>query len=380
MSIKCSNMMYTQQTAQLPRPPDEIFDRLLKAGVDKVAMITHDKDVNTAEHIHIMMSSQNARHITSIANIIGDKPQYVEHWKGSANNGFSYLIHQTDNSKHKFQYDESEVTANFDFPALMRRTRAKVKKQNEDDKIKNLLDSFKAGYVTKEEVEDTLTGSEYGSLKSRIENIYVYRMQEEAKQWRKEALEQGKTIKLIWIFGKAGTGKSRLAKAYAKKLKCSYYITKTSRDLFQSYKGEHTIIIDDIRSGNLQYEDLLSLTDPFGIENGVYAPCRYHDKPVMADTFIVTSPLSPYIFYKRTVCASDERVDGFDQIERRINLILYMDMDSIIPATYTKCTDDIRYETFNLVLDDANKKDNPYSSANAVPIIDSQQLFNDMTS
>lgn len=80
-----------------------------------------------------------------------------------------------------------------------------------------LLDMLYIGAVTKHEVERQSTGSLYARYRCQIEDIWAKRLQNLAAEWREEMVTQGKKIQVIWIFGPAGTGKTRLAKQQADK-------------------------------------------------------------------------------------------------------------------------------------------------------------------
>ena len=371
--MKSRNMMYTQFESYLPRPIDEIYNSLIQEGAERIAWVKHDKDINTDVNYHVMMTFKNARYINHIAKIIGDKPQYIEcKAHKTANDGFSYLIHRTESSRHKHQYNENEVIANFDYPALMRKIEKQMEKNTKKTKVNILLDAFRDGNISKGELTQQLKGSQYGGLKHQIDNIEALIMEEEAEEWRQKAMAEGKTVNVIWIYGMAGSGKSRLAQDYAKKQNRPYYITGSSRDMFQSYRGEHTVIIDDLRAGSINYEDFLKLTDPYAITHGTYAPSRYFDKPLAVDLVIITSPLAPENFYRESVDELSRKVDRFDQLIRRLQLVMYM---------YKKYITQAEYNEFGVhVFDDANRRDNPYVSTNNLPVTDSKALFDDMLS
>ena len=137
------------------------------------------------------------------------------------------------------------MTANFDYAALVQEeipaeiARAKGERGG---RVKDLLDGLMAGVYTKEEVEQQLSGSQYGRYRRQIEDIWAKRLQNLAAQWRKEKREQGGQVKTIWIYGTTGTGKTSLAKDYAKKVGQEYFVSGSSRDPFQGYAGEHTVI------------------------------------------------------------------------------------------------------------------------------------------
>ena len=108
--IKCKNMMYEQQLKYLPTSNMEnLFDCIKdKIQPEKVAVVLHDKDINkdgnpVEAHIHAMMSFKNARSINHIANLLNDKPEHIEAWKGNSNNGYAYLTHKRQQVKISIQ-------------------------------------------------------------------------------------------------------------------------------------------------------------------------------------------------------------------------------------------------------------------------------------
>ena len=161
--------------------------------------------------------------------------------------------------------------------------------------IDELLNALYSGVLSKEDVEKHLTGAQYGRYRRQIEDVWAKRLRNLADEWRAEMAAQNRRIKVIWIYGPAGAGKTSLARAYAEQIGQSYYISGSSRDPFERYAGEHTLILDELRPNVIPYQDLLRLTDPFGAQ--VMAPARYHDRVLACDTIIITSPYDPIKFY-----------------------------------------------------------------------------------
>ena len=356
---RAKNMMYTQQIRHLPaKTVEQLTALLIKMAPKKYAMILHDSDVDehgksVEDHVHVMMSFENARSINSVAKELGDKPQSIEMWKGKAENGYSYLIHATTGAISKRQYSPAEVTANFDYQDEMRKITEEVEKSRQKANGKILLNSLYEGKITKEGMEKLLSGSQYGNMKRQIEDVWSKRLQFQAAEWREEMKKSGKQINVIWISGKAGTGKTSLARKYAEKSNRPYFITGSSRDIFQNYSGEHTMIIDEFRADMIKYPDLLRILDPFGSQ--VMAPSRYNDKPLACDLIIITSPYDPVEFYKQLFRQAPVNcVDSLEQLLRRITLTIKMDVSHIRAVEY-----DREAKTYRTI--DNAEKENHYS-------------------
>ena len=366
-SLKSTNMMYVQQLAHLPAQDLDTLKGIVEQKVQpkRYAMILHNQETDKEGNprppdIHVMMTFDNARHLDAVAKILGDKPQYLEAWDSNHENGYAYLVHATKKAREegKHQYDPSEVIANFDYPSFLVQVQTKAANtaQPKDLSAKNLLDALYAGVLPKEEVERRMTGSQLAYYKRQIDTVWQKVLENQAAEWRKEMIAQGRQVTVIWLYGTSGTGKTRFAKAIAKKTEQPYYVSGSSRDIFQSYAGEHTIILDELRPCVMAYQDLLRILDPYGLSSNVMAPARYSDKPLVADLIIVTSPFSPYAFWSKQFGGPEgqalAQTDGFDQLNRRISLTMEM-----------------QNATINLmVYDDANRnytmwrsRSNPYS-------------------
>ncbi len=384
--IKCKNMMYVQQTTSMSAKTKEDLAKLVKEKLKpkKSALILHDKDIDEngnpeADHIHLMLSFENARYIDSIAKILKDKPQYIEKWDGLAENGFAYLVHATESANDKYQYNPNEVIANFDYVQELKKITKAVTNAANNSKSSTLLDSFYAGVISRDEAEKSMTGTQYGKFSRQLDAIENKRMQEEAQAWIKQKIEEHSTVKTIWLFGTEGTGKTSLARQLAENKGDKPFITGSSRDIFQGYKGEHTIILEELRPFNFNYEDFLRITDPYGFYNQVMLPSRYKDKMLACDLIIITSPYDPWNYYdqqfhvstsQKDGCVNPAILDNFGQLKRRISLTIYADLD------YTYATQfDSAIHQYEVI--DGSEKPNPYSSKQRpASIIDPLDLYN----
>lgn len=377
-------MMYEQQVKYSPyKTVQELYDAVKnKVNPKEFAVILHDKDVDDAgnikePHLHSMMRFQNGRSINSIAKLLGDKPQYIESWNNKVNNGFAYLVHRTESAKSKYQYDPSSVIANFDYPAKLETIAKQVLKADSKEKTDTLLDDLYDGTLKREEVEERMTGSQYGKNCRKIEDISAKRLQQEALEFNRKRIASGQPLTVVWIYGVTGTGKTSFAKDIVKKKNRPYFISGSTRDIFQKYNAEHSIILDEFRPNLIAYPDLLRILDPFAEE--VMAPARYHDKYLATDIIIITSPYSPIEYYQKVFPPKKnedkqekENVDTFGQLKRRISITFCMDYDYIYLAEYDG---DSEYFT-----DDNYKTNNPYSTiARTTTLPDAKDLFEELT-
>lgn len=187
--------------------------------------------------------------------------------------------------------------------------------------------------MTREDVEKQLSGSQYAKHHKKIDDVCAKRMQDVAKQRNAERKAKSEKIKVIWIFGPAGTGKTRFAKEQAAKQDEHYYITGSSRDPFQRYNCEDIIIYDEARPGDIAFSDLLKLLDPYGED--VAAPSRYYDKAICAGTFYITSPYSPLDYYKKLMGDNwGLQTDKYEQLLRRLSLVIQITEESIQAVRY----------------------------------------------
>ena len=335
------NMMLAQQIQYL-KPPLDTLDKLLakvgKIGAERYAGILHDKDIGEEDHIHLFMHFKNSRDIKAVAKALNIAPQYIESWDNGISNGFAYLIHRTKNAENDYQYNATEVTANFDYINWVEKFEAKHQRKNkiasQRNEIEHLLDCLYVGILTREEVEKQLSGCEYAKSHKKIEDVWAKRLQNIAEERMKQRKVEGQQVEVIWIYGEAGTGKTRFAKEQAAKHDSAYFITGSTRDPFQRYSGEDVIIYDEARPRDIPFSDLLKLLDPYGED--VSAPSRYYDKAICAALYYITTPFSPLDFYQEIMGAGwKTQKDGFDQLLRRLSLIIHMTTDRIEAVEYS---------------------------------------------
>jgi hypothetical protein len=338
---KVRNFMYEQQVSYLPNKmtPDEIYDFVEQTLKPKrIASILHDKDmkddnITPAEaHIHMMLQFENARSVNQVAKDIGDKPERLQIWKNNVENGFSYLIHATDNSRHKHQYSCDEVRANFDYPAFIQNVAQKVKKIEgiaSANKINGMLDLIATGEMTLAEAKAKLTGSQYAKVSEKIKKAHELYLDRCAEKLHQEMVENDELVEVHWLYGESETGKSYIAEKLAKE-SGAYYKTSTTTDPFQFYQGESIIILDELRPEVVPYSELLTLLNPFS-RGKVAVSSRYFNKSIACKVVYITTPYSPTSFYHQYRLNTS---DKGEQLFRRLSSVLKFDMNWIYRMEY----------------------------------------------
>lgn len=307
------------------------------------AWIIHDKDVNDngqliEPHVHIALKFANPRSIANIGKAFQIETQYVEVWSGTFNNALSYLTHRTDKAMDKYQYELSDVhtSDNFDYITAIENIMAGVSRSSEatDNAVINeALDNIKAGTITSElDLYHQLPGHLYSRYHTVINTAFTMKAKDDADKWRQAKIESGESIKVLWFYGAAGLGKSRLAKILAAQFSKDgrYFKTGSSKDPFQGYSGESSVIMDELRPRqSMTYSDLLTILDPFDVTSR--APARFKDPNLVADYFIVTSPFDPKTFFEGM---KTDEIDKFDQLLRRISKTFYVTVDYVFDVQF----------------------------------------------
>ena len=131
---------------------------------------------------------------------------------------------------------------------------------------------------------------------------------------------------VIWIWGAAGLGKTELAKYLAKMTygDYDYFLSDSGANPFDNYGDQPCIILDDVGSDNLNSKVVLKLFDPY---NKCFTKARYFNRAIDADLIIVTSSISPEVFWSK--CRDEYDVSGsWEQLLRRLTGGVYHFLDT----------------------------------------------------
>lgn len=337
-------IMYVQQLDHLPFENLEALDTRIKQldYLKRYAWIVHDKDVaedgsKVSPHVHVTFEFSKPIPLNKLARALNnEKPNYFQKMtrrgqsaQASATNAFRYLVHRTKKAQGKYQYDPKGVHANFRYAEFLEKTKPKENKRAVDNqKINELLALFAKGQISKEQLIYEIykiDPLQAGSRMKQIEKLDEVRNVVKGHEWKQRHREKV----VLWFYGSAGTGKTSEAKhILGKKFDEGYFVSGGDRDLFESYSNQHGILLDDLRSTSMAYDEILRMLDPYNLE--VEVGSRYHNKQIQGEIYIITCPLSPYKFYKgmQEVQGLDLE-DSYDQLGRRINMVVHFSKGKI---------------------------------------------------
>lgn len=322
------------------------FDACAKStGAAEFMWLVHDKDTYTEEdlkaleskglemtayhlgdpknpHVHAFMRFKSPITLPKIAKAFGVPEQNVQLWKGrnSWNNALSYLTHRTAGAEEKFQYDPSEVHANFDYvqklafvSQAVAASSANALMKQAEKKFEDLKTLYKTGEISFAELKRRFSADpEVMDLAaSEKRNLDALQDLVEGEEVRKFFEDFKQPLRLIWLYGETGCGKSLaarcMAERFAKKrfpdeppLDNSYQVLGSSRGTFEGYTSSvHCAVLDDFRpSRSFSFDDLLRNFDPHR-SAPTSLPARYHDRQLAAGIVIITSRYDPAEFSYR---------------------------------------------------------------------------------
>ncbi|MDT2829021.1 Rep family protein, partial [Enterococcus viikkiensis] len=289
-------------------------------------------------HVHMMLEFQKSVRLTTIARNLNDQENYLQIFSrrgtnADAQNGYAYLIHFTANAKNKYQYNINEVRANFDFDAYISNLEFGISKK---DILNKLRDNQITAIDAKKLIADSFGADVLAIYSKKIETIDNYRSENEYQAWKFEMREQKKAKKIIWLYGKSGTGKSLIAEKLSSSNELPYFKTGGSNDLFQGYNGEHLLILDELRPEHISFNDLLKIIDPYNFDSTTLA--RYKNAKLQAEIIVVTSPYSPQEFYINYGLKINTEIDKFKQLDRRISLTIEVTENNLIEKKFNEDT------------------------------------------
>lgn len=280
------------------------------------AFIIHNKDCDENKkriepHIHLVLKFKNPQSLNRLAEKLDVEPQYITKWDGRINNAYSYLLHETEEAIKKYHYKSSEVHASFNFAAKI----ASIRASDHLISIKEGEEKYANGEITLDQLRFQVSTYDFALHLSEIKSITKELEFRKHEKWVKNAMKNNLKLIVHWFWGEAGTGKTTQADEETAGKDVARL--GASNDYFQNYSGEKIIIINDLRPNEFRWSDLLTMLDPYQYDK--QGPRRYRNTYLNLEEIYITTPYSPYEFYKKMNSIDDRTIDTFKQLSRRIS-------------------------------------------------------------
>lgn len=256
------------------------------------AYILHDKD-DTRPHYHIYVNFGNSGvpH-EMVAGWFQVPPNLVNKVKGRKADVLLYLIHGQESQKHKYQYSPEEVVSNFSW-------------EIEVQQAKIIGDFKNYSYAQQLQYIDTLPISEKPRYYNQLERLWKMHCQ-------LMTLNTDRKVDVIFVCGRAGTGKTYYAKKLFTSLNYDFCVSSSANDPMQDYMGQKGFLFDDLRDEVFDLPDLLKVLDN---NTGSSTRSRFTNKVFNGDLIIITSSVPLVYWYKKYL---HNKTDTLDQLYRRI--------------------------------------------------------------
>lgn len=288
-------------------------------SLKKYAFIVHDKDTldngqPKKPHFHIVLTFSNATTSDVIAKIMQVEEQYINKIRTTTKSAMLYLVHRND--PNKYQYNPSEVIANFDYVEYVDGCEPKQKREN----IANLIDS---GSIKPYNLTDYITIDEYSKNKIYYDRCFEYR------QNKLKGVDR--QMECLFISGTSGSGKTTQAKMIASQKGYRCYISSGGKNPLDNYKGEECIILDDLRDTSYKMSDFLKLTDN---NTDSLVGCRFYNKSIAECKLLIVTSVKPIEqFYFN---ATQEEREPQKQLFRRFPTKIVMDTEYMTFYAYNE--------------------------------------------
>lgn len=308
-------MPKTYKTCEIMQQLEYMTEEQIEKGLDHNAIkdyayILHDKDEDKdgnqkKPHWHICIRFKDSVPAPSICKWFGITDNYINKIRGRFGDALAYLTHN--NAPGKYQYLEEEVKSNFDFKKEVEtiQSRAVDKARRQE-----IVDLITAGIIREYNYTEYITSEEYDKFRKSIDNAFRYRLD--------KLKGANRNMKVIYIWGASSCGKTTYAKELAAKNDYSVFISSGGADIFDDYKGQDCIIIDDFRPNGMYVSDVLKILDN---HTSSTVRARYHNKVLECKLIIITTSLSMEQFFSGLLSDGSESVT---QLRRRCELCIKM--------------------------------------------------------
>lgn len=337
---------YCQYIEYAKMSVEEMEEEVSRRPVKRWAYLVHDKDEKPdgtpkESHIHIMMELNGDTALKDIASWFKDETQYIEKAKSRIKpyeNMCSYLIHETASSDGSYHYDPKDVKANFDYVAFIEQIRKEVKEATETprqtrDPLKPILVKIADNEIPRLEITRYVDTYTYIKRKRDIDIAYSLR------DARIASREIDRDMKVMYISGEAGSGKTTLAKMMAEEMGYSIFVSGSSNDPLEGYMGQECVIVDDIRGSDWKINDLLKLLDN---HTNSLARSRYSNKNMVDCKLIILTSVEPIETLYNNLKDSG-KTEPITQLKRRCTTWMVVSKDKVRQYNY-----DAKFDKYEL--------------------------------
>lgn len=276
-------------------------------NIKKYAIIIHDKDLLESgelkkKHFHCVLTFSNATTSQVVANIMNVEEQYINKIRTTTKSAMLYLVHR--NNPEKYQYNASEVVANFDYIEYI--DGCEPKQQREE-----IAKQIEVGKIKPYNLHDFITIDEYSKNKVYYDRCFEYR--------QNKIKRNDRNMECVFISGSSGTGKTTFAKMFASQKGYRAYISSGGKNPLDNYKGEECIILDDLRDSTYKMSDFLKLTDN---NTDSLVGCRFYNKSIAECRLLIVTSVKPIeeFYYNATL----EEKEPQQQLFRRFSTYIRM--------------------------------------------------------
>lgn len=302
---------------------EQIEKGVKNPAVTQYAYILHDKDVDSngnkkEPHYHVFIWLKDSYDSKYVAQWFGVQEQYIVRIKDDAG-AMEYLTHSNETEQDKYQYDKSEIVANFDVEQGIKKAK---EKKDKDARLKAVLAGIDSGEIRGYNFQEYLTCEEYVRWKRQVEAAFQYRTQ--------KVKGANRAMKCIFITGQSGTGKTTYAKQIAEQKKYSVYVSSGSNDVLDDYQGQDCIILDDLRPSCMGLSDLLKMLDT---NTASTVKSRYKNKVLECKLIIITTTLDIDTFFQNVFT---EQPESAIQLQRRCETLVRMTEKTITVFIWQK--------------------------------------------
>lgn len=298
----------------------------------RYSYILHDKDTCSdtespvTPHYHIVMKFEETEKWKRIKALF---PYGDIRTAGTIKRATRYQLHL--DHPEKFPYSKAEIRTNYS-PEELDKILSPIKQANKKKKtsmdsdvaLNKIVEGILSGKIRKYNLYKFATPQFLG--KSSNAKVIEYAFDQYELTFPKE-----KYVHVIFICGKTGSGKSTLAKMIAeKKGDGSSFDAGSSNDPLNKYRGENTLIFNDLRDTSFLYQDFLKIIDPY---NRSAIKSRYQNKLFLGECIIITSSVDIEEWYP-------DIEEDFSQCRRRIAEHIELTSKEMLVSEYVRQEDE----------------------------------------